>query len=235
MSDSNYQLLETPKFSLKSPRARPKEHLQQELIRASDRKSRPKKQAVKRCLSEGLSRHNGQLVSEARKYLPQYDQLVQAAVNLYVTSELKKISLPNSENNEMIKNLIQQFFGQPHSLQQQYVKTAALTQSKGAQLCSDPFLIFLDLHKRQSRSRRRTERRLEGSDSDIGLFACNAYRAESGEESDPTRFRAGGNQDDIVLSEARALWKRMSPELKLPFFVNAFLAVHAPEALDQAL
>lgn len=148
------------------------------------------------------------------------------------------MSLLNLQNyKEVIQNLIEKFFALSRTSQDKYIKAAALTQSKEVRLCSDPFLIFLELHKKQSQLSRRTERQLAGDGSDIGVFSCNVHRAESGEEpSDPTRFRAGdGNQNDSVLAEAKALWKRMSPDLKLPFFVEAFLAVHVPEALDQAL
>ncbi|XP_055548726.1 uncharacterized protein LOC129732170 [Wyeomyia smithii] len=239
MSDGDYQMLKTPKFSIKSPRHRQEKRIQQELIRANERKSRPRKKVIERCLSEGLQKHKSQSLNEAYKYIPQCDQLTQTAVNLFVTSELKKTPLQNpeasSQYNQIIEGIVQNFFNQPRSTQEQYIKTAALTHDKGTIICSDPFLIFLDLHRKQSQPVRRSERLLERSGSDIGVFTCNVERAERGEELDPTRFRVEHNETDRILAEAKFLWRQMSPRKKLPFFVEAFFAINVPEFLDQAL
>lgn len=85
MSEENYEWLEAPKFSIRSPRWRPKKCIEQELIRASDRKNGSRNQLIERCLTEGLKASGEQTVNEASKYLPQYDRLVQIAVDLYLT------------------------------------------------------------------------------------------------------------------------------------------------------
>ncbi|XP_065094444.1 uncharacterized protein LOC135714969 [Ochlerotatus camptorhynchus] len=258
MSYTEFQRLETTKFSIRSPRARIAKRVQQELIRASERRRRPRKKVINRYLlgmakkqeeqpSTGHRRQPREamvMVEEAHKYLPQCDELMQNAADLYIASELQKRNLPAMnlriirEYDRTIQTIAQQFIEQPTSVQKQYLRAAVLSQSKQTAMvpCSDPFLVLLDLHWKQTKAinRRRFEiSSRRGENIDIGPFAVNIERAESGEESDPTRLRLITLRN--CTKEARIMWKRMSGAQKLPFFVQAYFATHLPASLDRAL
>ncbi|XP_058455001.1 uncharacterized protein LOC131432627 [Malaya genurostris] len=226
MPKSNYELLQTAKFSIRSPRNRNAKRVQQELVRASERKSRSRKTVIERCLKAA----NQRIAKVAQNFLPQHDESIQNAVDLFITSELQKMAMSVKDirnNTSLIQTSIQKFFDQPLATQQQFVKASILSQANRAKTHSDPFLIFLDLHKKQSKSKRRSD------SAEIGPFVVNLEQAESGEQADPTRFRLEDQQHFV--STAKQLWNRMSPDLKLPFFVQAFLVTHFPESLDHAL
>ncbi|XP_055633060.1 uncharacterized protein LOC129773473 [Toxorhynchites rutilus septentrionalis] len=235
MSDSSFQRLESPKFAIGSPRARNTKHLQQELIRASDRKNRSSKKVLNRFLLsdpyEGQRR-----VREAHKHISQYDQRLQNAVDLYITSELAKRQIPALQiknHEQLVQNIVNQFFEQDPIIQRKFIRASLLSQPKQTVVCSDPFLIFLNLHRKQSNIDRELSRVRSGENIDIGTFSHNIERAEAGEEVDPTRLRL--ISWDRFVADAKATWKRMNPDQKMPFFVQAFLAIQFPEKLDQAL
>ncbi|XP_058814741.1 uncharacterized protein LOC131678545 [Topomyia yanbarensis] len=234
MSDPNYELLETETFSISSPRKRNAKRVQQELIRANERRSRPRKIVIERYLNSSKQ----QTAKVAHLYLPEQGQNVQNAVDLFITSELQKMSIPvkdvgRNTSNNLVQTIIQKFFAQPVSIQQQFLNASVLSQTNTTKPCSDPFLIFMDLHKRQSKLNHPRLNSRRPNDTEIGPFAVNIKRAETGEEPDPTRFHF--EDDQQLVADAKALWNGMSPDLKLPFFMQAFLASHFPESLDQAL
>lgn len=98
MSYTKFQQLETTKFSIKSPQTRIAKRVQQELVRASERRRLPRKAMINRYLlrmakkdeeqvSTGDSRQPrgvAMTVEEAHKYLPQCDELMQNAADLYI-------------------------------------------------------------------------------------------------------------------------------------------------------
>lgn len=77
--DEHYQLLQTAKFSIRSPRARVAKRVQQELVRAGERRQRRAPPAGKMPVMRPR-----RPVQEAHKYLPQCDQVMQNAVDLYI-------------------------------------------------------------------------------------------------------------------------------------------------------
>ncbi|KAL1400171.1 hypothetical protein pipiens_007658 [Culex pipiens pipiens] len=224
--DEHYQLLQTAKFSIRSPRARVAKRVQQELIRAGERRQRRApagKMPVMRPRRQ-----------EAHKYLPQCDQVMQNAVDLYIASQLqRKAVIDQRQYDEVVRGLTVAFFQQPPSVQAQYLKASVLPQPRTSPPCSDPFLLFLELHRKQTQFDRHLRDSQTGSNIDIGSAAINAERAETGVEPDETRLHLLTWK--TFVADARTLWRRMRPDLKLPFYVQAYVGTHFPESMDAAI
>ncbi|XP_062551177.1 uncharacterized protein LOC134216253 [Armigeres subalbatus] len=237
-----FQRLESAKFSIRSPRTRAVKCVQQELIRASERKHRPRNDTNRYAMGEtmfsgmgnSLEQRRKEVLEAARKYFPQCDEIVLHAVVLYSESKVQNLS-EIKQKDKIMQSIGQQFIQEPVSIRKKYIKAAILPNSKRFAVCSDPFKIMLDLHWKQSTAgiRAQDDNATLGTNIDIGPFAHNIDRAESGEECDPTRLRMITWTNCI--HEARNLWKRMTPEQKLPFFMQAYMASHFPATMDQAL
>ncbi|XP_019529413.2 uncharacterized protein LOC109401358 [Aedes albopictus] len=243
--DDDYRWLETASFSIRSPRARAEKCVQQELIRASERRHRPRKDRYLRAVGSkwwrnSALRRKSLLLKEAHKYLPQCDELLQNAADLYIARKLQNRTFPLKisefqQFDKIVQDTIQQFTQQPASVHKQYVREVVLSKFKQTYTCSDPFQLLLALHWRHCSANlihRNGSTKLD-TDIDIGPFAHNIERAEAGEEADPTRLRLISWNNCVT--EARNLWKLMSPDQKLPFFVQAYMASHLPASVDQAL
>lgn len=140
------------------------------------------------------------------------------------------------EFEKIMQDTVQKFLQEPTCIQKQYLQAAVLSKFQQTVTCSDPFQILLALHWEKSTANmkqlQRGNTKLD-TNINIGPFAHNLERAEAGEECDPTRLRLISWRNCV--SEARNLWKLMSPDQKLPFFVQAYMASHFPASMDQAL
>lgn len=133
--------------------------------------------------------------------------------------------------DEVVRGLTVAFFQQPPSVQAQYLKASVLPPPRTSPPCSDPFLLFLELHRKQTQFDRHL--RDSGSNIDIGTAAISAERAETGEGPDETRLLLLSWK--TFVADARTLWRQMRPDLKLPFYVQAYVGTHFPESMDAAI
>lgn len=141
--------------------------------------------------------------------------------------------MDQQQYDEVVREFAVAFFQQPLSVQTQYLKASVLPQPRTSPPCSDPFLLFLDLHRKETKIDRHLRDSQTGSNIDIGTLAINAERAETGEEPDETRFHLLTWK--TFVADARTLWRRMRPNQKLPFYVQAYVGTHFPESMDAAI
>ncbi|XP_055600814.1 uncharacterized protein LOC129749765 [Uranotaenia lowii] len=240
-STPDFERLETSKFSIRSLRKRQTKCVQQELIRAIDRRRSLSKRRRHKPYDKTwsplspLKRSIGRASGLSHEYLPRCDPVTRKAVELYLVSKSQALKMPLESlksNKPLMIATINGFFEQPDSVRQKFIEVAVLSDATRNGPCSDPFQIFFDLHRKQSRIERFLNSS-EGRDVDIGVFAMNLERAEAGEEADPTRLTLITRKRFV--EECEQLWKNMTPEQKFPFFAQAFIGTHFPQELDQAL